>query len=119
MRRVSDPTDAAAVRDAFIDTYATSSTADSRTLVAQYEQVTEHPDQGSSAVASALDLPRSRIRSWVDGDGRPDAVRGLDRLTARGWLHLDWDGPTLHALASLCAWTVAGGAITADNWAPA
>jgi hypothetical protein len=64
------------------------------TLVAQFEQVTEycaeHPDQGSGAVATALDLPRERIRAWVDSDGRPDAVRGCETLTANGWLHLSW-----------------------------
>jgi hypothetical protein len=123
LRRVSDPTDAASLSEAFIETYGTSSTEDSVTLVEQYEQVreytAEHPNQGSSAVASALELPRGRIRSWVDGDGRPDAARGVDRLTARGWLHLAWEDFSLRALAVLVAWTIAGGHIPRDRWLPA
>ena len=123
LRRVADPTDSAAVRAAVVATYGTASeTADSTTLVAQYERVRDycaaHPEQGSGAVASALDLPRGRIRSWVDGDGRPDAVRGLDRLTARGWLHHAWADASLRALAGLVAWVVAGGAIEQRTWVP-
>ncbi|WP_254823125.1 hypothetical protein [Haloglomus halophilum] len=124
LRRVADPTDTEAVRAAFIGTYGTASeTADAATLVAQYERVrehcAEHPNQGSAAVASALDLPRPRIRTWVDNDGRPDAVRGLDRLTERGWLHLGWDDPTLRALAGLIVWTVVGGSLPRQGWTPA
>lgn len=122
LRRVADPTDSAAVRAAVVATYGTASETDTATLVAQYERVRDycatHPQQGSGAVASALDLPRGRIRSWVDGDGRPDAVRGLDRLTARGWLHLAWDATELRALAGLVAWVVAGGAVGASAWQP-
>ncbi len=36
-----------------------------------------HPDKGSEAIASALDVPRSRIRPWLDG-GQHDAVRATD-----------------------------------------
>lgn len=123
LRRVSDPTDAADLREAFIDTYAGGDTVTAAELVAQYERVREHvadhPNQGSSAVASRLDLPRSRIRTWVDDGGRPDAARGLDTLTSKGWLHLDWDGSALRALACLVVWTVAGGSIARQYWQPA
>jgi hypothetical protein len=124
LRRVADPTDTEAVRAAFIATYGTGSeTADAATMVAQYERVAEycaeHPDQGSTAVATALDLPRGRIRAWVDGDGRPDAVRGVETLTERGWLHLSWDGPTLRALAALAVWVVGGGSLPRQGWMPA
>jgi hypothetical protein len=120
LRRVADPTDSAAVRERFIGTYGTSSeTADATTLVANYERVVEyvadHPNQGSTAVATALDLPRGRIRAWVDGDGRPDAVRGLETLTANGWLHLDWDTPALRALSCLITWLVVGGSLPREG----
>lgn len=124
LHRVADPTDAGALREAFIATYGTASEAlESPELVAQYERVREyaadHPDKGSAAVATALELPRWRIRSWVDGDGRPDAVRGLERLQARGWINFDWDTPRCQALAALVAWVVAGGSIEQRSWAPA
>jgi hypothetical protein len=51
----------------------------------------EHPDDGSYAVAPALELPRSHIRSWVDGDGKPDPVRAIDTARDLGWLDVDVD----------------------------
>ncbi|WP_276258113.1 hypothetical protein [Haloglomus litoreum] len=124
LRRVADPTDVGAVRERFIDTYGTSSeTVDAATLVENYQRVREysasHPNQGSGAVATALDLPRGRIRAWVDGDGRPDAVRALDTLTANGWLHLDWGESTLRALSALIVWIVVGGSLPRQGWLPA
>jgi hypothetical protein len=124
LRRVADPTDAGAVRDAFIDTYGTGSeTVQAATIVADYERVrdhcAEHPNQGSTAVATALDLPRGRIRAWVDSDSRPDAVRGLETCTANGWLHLEWAAPTLRALAALIVWIVVGGSLPRRGWTPA
>ncbi len=118
--RVSAPTDAAAVRDAFINTYQPPGEADAATLVRQYETVrahmAEHPTQQSAAVATALDLSRGRIRSWVDDDGRPDAMRGLETLTEHGWLHHEWTDRSLAALTGLCAWVVAGGTIVTTDW---
>jgi hypothetical protein len=46
--------------------------------VTEYQRVLEytgkHPDKGSSAVASAVGLPRGRIRPWIDDGARPDPV---------------------------------------------
>lgn len=123
LRRVADPTDSAAVRDAVIDTYGSSSDLPSAALVAQYNRVqeycAEHPTMGSSAVATALELPRGRIRSWVDGDGRPDAIRGIERLDDRGWLHHEWGDTGLQALAGLVAWIIGGGSIAEQTYVPA
>ncbi|WP_220618851.1 hypothetical protein [Haloarcula rubra] len=119
---VSHPPDTDTLIQAFIETYKTSSEATPVELVRQYHEVTKYtaknPNKGSTAVASALNLPRSRIRSWVDGDGRPDAVRGMQKAQRNGWFNLDWDSPTLQTLNVLVAWIFSGGSIN-DNWVPA
>lgn len=49
-------------------------------LIKDYESVQnilQEPRKGPSAVLNALNLPRGRILSWVDGDGMPDCYRGL------------------------------------------
>ncbi|MBX0297868.1 hypothetical protein [Haloarcula nitratireducens] len=112
---MNDPTDKDALIESFAGTYNSSSTASSWELVQQYQRVLEYtsknPNKGSSAVASALNLPRSRIRSWVDGDGRPDAVRGIQRAESHGLLDLSWEGQTLRSLTTLVAWIFSGGSI--------
>lgn len=82
------------------------------------EYIAEHPDKGSAAVASSLELPRSRIRSWVDANGRPDPVRGLEIAADNGWLTHSWDDPTARALNILVAWVFSGGSISADTYQP-
>lgn len=54
---------------------------DARKAVEQYREATRYAskrDAGSGATASALGLPRSRIRTWVDGNGASDSVRTID-----------------------------------------
>ncbi len=112
---MNDPTDKDTLVESFAETYGSSSEASSVELVRQYHRVLQYtskkPNKGSSAVASALDLPRSRIRSWVDSDGRPDAVRGIQCAESRGWLDLTWEGQTLRSLTVLVAWIFSGGSI--------
>lgn len=90
--------------------------------VQQYRDVTtytaRHPDQGSSAVARALNLPRGRIRSWVDSDGMPDPARGIDTARSRGWLDLDADTSDGRPWVELVAWIYSGGSITRDTHHP-
>lgn len=51
---------------------------DAWTVVEQYRQVmaysSRHPNMGSGAIASRLNLPRPRVRPWLDG-AVPDPVR--------------------------------------------
>jgi hypothetical protein len=118
----SHPPDTDVLIQAFIETYKTSSEATPVELVQQYHQVIEYtaknPNKRSSAVSSALNLPRGRIRSWVDGDGRPDAVRGMQQAQHNSWFDLGWDSPTLQTLNVLVAWIFSGGSIN-NNWVPA
>lgn len=36
----------------------------------------DNPDKGAAAIATIVELPRSRIRPWLDG-GMPDPVRAI------------------------------------------
>lgn len=106
----------------FARTYGGPESRDGWTRVREYRRVhafvSQHPELGSSAVASALDLPRSRIRAWVDRDGRPDPVRGLETARDHGWLTRDFDTATARALNVLVAWVFSGGSIAAGSYVP-
>ncbi len=84
----SDLTGEDALIAAFVTTYDPRSKSSPQTLRERYQRVSshtaDHPDKGSTAVASALGLPRSQIRPWVDSDSRPDCVHGIETLTERG-----------------------------------
>lgn len=95
-------------------TYNTPSYSDPWECVANYNRVMEyaatHPEQGSSAVANALDLPRGRVRPWLDGS-RPDVVRGIQTAEDHGWLNDHATANTRRALVELAAWAVSGGSL--------
>ncbi|MDR5673101.1 hypothetical protein RH858_08055 [Halalkaliarchaeum sp. AArc-GB] len=112
--------DKTGLRDEFFATYETKSDASVHELVSQYHRVerytTAHPDLGSHAVATALGLPRSRIRPWIEGDAMPDALRGWQVVTKNGWDDLDG---TMHVvLTRAVAGIFAGGSISAQLFKP-
>ena len=117
-----DPTDRTALINEFAETYDAASELSSWELVEQFRQVqsytAEHPRKGSAAVASALELPRSRIRAWVDSDGRPDVVRGIQRADESGWFDLQWESMLCRHLTVLVAWIFSGGSIN-NGYRPA
>ena len=93
---------------------------DAWAAVEEYRRVmsyaSRHPNRGSQAIASRLEIPRSRIRPWLDG-GVPDPVRAIDTAREHGWLTL---APTDEAFAPLnvpVANVFAGGSI-ADRYRP-
>lgn len=75
-----------------------------------------HPNKGSASVASALELPRSRVRPWTNGS-IPDPVRAIQTAAGRGWLDLEWDGDMLRAFTVAVAWIFSGGGIN-QTWEP-
>lgn len=111
----SDLTDEDALTGAFVTTYDPRSKSSPQTLRERYHRVSsytaDHPDKGSTAVASALGLPRSQIRPWVDSDSRPDCVHGIETLTERGWLPETWDAPEARGLNALVATAFTTGSI--------
>ena len=101
-------------------TYNHPSYADSYQAVQDYTRVieaaAEHPNKGSTALSTLVELPRGRIRSWVDDDGMPDAARGVMLAQRHGWV--DPDPEMRKALATLAGHLLAGGSITDRNYVP-
>lgn len=104
-----------------IDTYGPVNDVDPHEAVAQYRRVVEythkHPNKGSSAVSTAVDLPRGRIRSWVDSDGKPDVVRAIETAESLGWLDTTEIDRQI-AFVTLLAGIFSGGSIAEKNFNP-
>lgn len=100
-------------------TYAHPSRVDPWEAVELYRETQRYPDDwGSQRVASAMDdVSRSEVRAWVDGDGKPDAVRAIDVADDLGWLDDQWT-PTTQALAQLVAGLFACGSVITENYVP-
>lgn len=98
----------------FARTYAPPSHDDAWALVEEYERVQEanaaHPSKKSAALSSIVDLPRSRIRTWIERDGKPDVVRGLQFGREREWFSAD--AAIINAWATLFAGVLGGGSIS-------
>lgn len=75
-------------------------------------------DAGSSATASALDLPRSRLRTWIDDGGAPDVVRGIETAHEYGWLECEYDDSVFTGLNALVANVFSGGSIGEHYYRP-
>lgn len=96
-------------------TYSPPSYEDAYDVVRDYQRVAEyrlsHPDAGSTAIARALDLPRSRIRPWLDG-AIPDPVRAIQRARDNGWVDASVSDSTGGALNILVAAALSGGSVS-------
>lgn len=92
---ISSPTSTAEAKQAFVSAYERPGYADPWDAVEDYERVqraaARHPNKGSSALSSIVDLPRGRIRSWADGDGMPDYYHGLQTALENSWIVDEWD----------------------------
>ncbi|WP_435359520.1 hypothetical protein [Haloarchaeobius sp. DFWS5] len=90
--------------------------------VVEYREVqsyaSRHPNKGSGAVSTALELPRGRIRSWVDGNGMPDPVRAIERARELGWLDIAAGTDKASGLVKLVAWIYSGGSIAREHFVP-
>jgi len=107
---------------AFAYTYSPPSYPDPTTLLDDYERVMEyaskHPDHGRTRVGRAVELPPSRVRTWIEG-GKPDAVRGVETAREHGWLDATLHGPVGDAFAVLAAGIYTCGSIDSDRIVPA
>jgi hypothetical protein len=117
-----DITDRTAIAKALAKTYEGGYHDDPWELVEQHRRVmeytAEHPQKGSSAVANALNVPRSRIRPWMESDSKPDPVRAVEIAEANDWLDFSFGEPSFNALNVLVAWIFASGSITVDIYRP-
>jgi hypothetical protein len=114
---LANPTDTAAAKRALVRTYNPPAYADPWDCVEDFERVQQeaakHPNKGSAALASVVDLPRGRIRPWMEG-ARPDCYRGLQVALEHDWLLESWDSDTARALNELAAWVCASGSIDSN-----
>lgn len=114
-----DPSESSAA-EALARTYAYD--RDSWAVVQDYQRVLEwqgkHPEKGSAAAAHALDLPRSRIRRWVDDGAVPYVVQGIQTAESHGWLDAEPGDDVFRGLNVLVAWVFSSGAIHTDKFTP-
>lgn len=98
-------------------TYASRSYDDPWRAVVDYHRVIDaaRADEtlGSTALARRFDLPRSRVRAWLEGS-KPAPVAAIETADARGWFVDDFSLPATEgtALATFVMWAVVGGSIS-------
>jgi hypothetical protein len=118
---LADPTDTDAATKALVRTYNPPGYADPWDCIEDYERAQraagEHPNKGSQALSSVVDLPRSRIRPWLDG-AQPDCYRGLQTALDRGLIVDSWSTPEARTLTRLAAWLLASGSVSHDTHVP-
>lgn len=118
---LADPTNTDTAKRTLVSTYNSQSYADPWDAVEDYERVQEaaakYPEKGSQALSTVVELPRSRIRTWVDDGGMPDPYRALQTALDRGWLVESWDSDEARALNVLAAWVLASGSVD-ERWVP-
>ncbi|WP_121743880.1 hypothetical protein [Natronorubrum halophilum] len=71
----------------------------------------------SGATANALELPRGRVRTWLEG-GCPDPARAIDIAREHGWLECTFGDPEFQGLNALVANIFSGGSIAESTYAP-
>ncbi|WP_336135550.1 hypothetical protein [Natronomonas amylolytica] len=118
---LADPTDSTGAKKALVRTYDPPGYADPWDCVQDYERVqraaAEHPNKGSQALSSVVELPRSRIRPWLDG-AQPDCYRGLQTALNRGWILDSWSSDAARTLNRLAAWLLASGSVSHQTRVP-
>ncbi|RQG97069.1 hypothetical protein [Natrarchaeobius chitinivorans] len=106
---------------ALAETYDGGYYENSWEIVQQYRDATRYAskhDVGSAATASALKLPRSRLRTWIDDGGKPDPVRGIEIAHDYGWLECSYGDPVFAGLNTLVANVFSGGSIAVQYYQP-
>lgn len=110
--------------EAFARTYDPPGDIDPWDLVNQYNRVMEysaqHPTAGSTAIANALEIPRGRLRGWIDEEkrSRPDCVRGLHIAQRKGWVGVTPHDTRFRGLNILVASIFSAGSIAEDSYVP-
>ena len=102
-------------------TYTTKSYPDPWQAVEDYQRVLEYiaenPQKGSSAVSSALELPRGRVHPWMNGS-RPAPVRAVQIAEGQEWLPLTTEEDDAVWFTELVAWIFSRGSITEADYSP-
>lgn len=118
----TESTDQRPLARALARTYGGRDGRDGWRRVAEYWHVIEYasanPEAGATAVSRATDVPRSRLRPWLESDAKPEPARAVEIADMHGWLCQDFEQPTARALSVLVAWIFSGGSIAAKNYVP-
>ncbi|MCU4741161.1 hypothetical protein [Natronoglomus mannanivorans] len=102
-------------------TFDGGSYVDAWEAVEQYRKAMKYASRKnvkSGATASALDLPRSRLRTWIDDGGKPDSVRAIEIAHSYEWIECTYDDRAFTALNALVANIFSGGSIAQENYRP-
>lgn len=99
-------------------TYNTPAYDDPWQSVEDYQRVLEYtaenPSLGSSAVSSRLDLPRGRIRPWMNGSC-PDVVHAIQTAEAKNWTSETETQDSVRGVVGLAAWILSAGSLNLDD----
>lgn len=102
-------------------TYSSPGYVDSWQAVEDHQRVLDYaarnPSAGSTAIANRFDLPRGRVRPWLDGS-MPDAARAVQTAEQLSWIDVGPESDTFRGLNVLVAWVFSGGSILRGNWTP-
>ena len=103
-------------------TYDARAYSDPWEIVEDYQRVLEYtgrkPNVGSQHAASALDLPRGRIRPWMEEGAIPRPVRGIQRVERREWVPLTEESDHFDTINKLVAWACSRGTIKPETYEP-
>ncbi|QCC57290.1 hypothetical protein [Natrinema thermotolerans] len=103
-------------------TYSGRAYEDPWDLAEDYQRVLEYtgrnPNASAGRVAAALDLPRSRVRPWLDDGAIPHPVRGIQTAESRGWLPLTESSEAFGPINRLVAWVCSRGTIKPETYGP-
>lgn len=98
-------------------TYSPSGFDDGWELVDQYLLVVEwaelNPEASWWAAARTLELPKSRVHDWYDGE-KPLVVKKIERADAYGWFDATWDSEIGRAFNLIIAAVLSGGWLKQD-----
>ncbi|MFP9192977.1 hypothetical protein ACLI4Q_15155 [Natrialbaceae archaeon A-CW1-1] len=90
-------------------------------IMEQFREATRYASKHnvkSGATASALDLPRGRLRTWIDDGGAPDVVNAINSARQKGWLNVTYDDRKFTELNTLVANIFSGGSIAEQHYQP-
>ena len=103
-------------------TYSGRAYEDPWDIVDDYQRVLEYtgrnPNASASRVASALSLPRGRVRPWIDEGAIPHPVRGIQTAESHDWVPLTEDDDAFDPINKLVAWVCSRGTVKPDTYSP-
>lgn len=106
--------------EAFAETYSPPGVKDAHTAIETYREYQREwasTELGSQAIATRMEIPRGRIRSWEAGS-KPDVVRGIETAREHGWVDQSVDSASFAALNRLVASVFSGGSISTETYEP-